>query len=324
MNKLLLSGICFLLCVAALPAQEQNICIMPYLPDEVDIPERARNALKHKLLQVVTTNGFGSTSDAFVLAANVTVIEKEAVPVVPPQINLQIEVSLYVVNTIEKVIVDEKSFILSGIDKTENSAFAQALKQLNPRAPQVRTFMSSVREKIVDFYAQRTPVLIAKAQSLAKMGKLDEAIITLSVVPESVPEYTPVAELMAELYKKKINSENSRILLAAKAALANRNYSDALSLLSQVDPLSDCFGEAVKMIHGIQHSIEEEERMAKAEQLAELQKKMELDEKKRADEVMLKKAQVEASYKFASAASKEMSEAVAADMSWLTKLLELE
>ena len=170
-------------------SQERNIAITPLLPAEVDIPESLRPMLQQKLLQIATTNGYGSESDDFILTANVMVLEKTAVPTVPPQINLTLEVSLYVINRLEKVIVAEKSVQIGGIDKTENSAYTQALKQLNPRKSEIRSFMTSAREKIVEYYTEKLPALLAKAQSLADMGNTDEALAVLSTIPEVVHAY---------------------------------------------------------------------------------------------------------------------------------------
>lgn len=313
----------FVLCgTTTLFAQEGNISIKPYLADEVDVPERMRNMLQQKLLQIVTSNGYGSLSDQFILTANVGVLEKAAVPTVPPQVNLQIEVSVYVINTTEQIIVDEKSFVLSGIDKTETSAYTQALKRMNPRSPEVRAFMNAVRTKIVDYYAVRTPVLIAKARSLGEMKRTEEAILTLSAIPESVPEYPAVADLMAELYAEKVNAESSKTIIAAKAALATKDYDKALSSLAQVDPISDHFGEAERMIEEIRNSIDEAEREAKAEEMARLQQQIEISNQRHADEVMLRKAQIEASYKFAEEATKQLPQALSS-LSWVAKLIGL-
>lgn len=303
-------------------SQERNIAITPLLPAEVDIPESLRPMLQQKLLQIATTNGYGSESDDFILTANVMVLEKTAVPTVPPQINLTLEVSLYVINRLEKVIVAEKSVQIGGIDKTENSAYTQALKQLNPRKSEIRSFMTSAREKIVEYYTEKLPALLAKAQSLADMGNTDEALAVLSTIPEVVPEYPLVAELMSEFYLKSLDTQCAGILREAQGKLAVKNYEDALDLLVTVDPLSSHFQEAGQMIDSIRSVISAEEARQHEMEWQLYQQQLELAEKARADEVMLRKMQLEASYKYA---DQEKEHNVVADSDedslWLLRLI---
>lgn len=311
------------LIITSLQAQERNIGITPVLPSGLDVPERLHPTLQQKLLQIATNNGYGSESNDFILTCNVSVLEKTAVPVVPPQINVHLEISLYVVNAIEKVIVAEKSIEIAGIDKTENSAYTQALRQLNPRKPEIRSFMTSAREKIIDYYAERTPVLIAKAQSLAKTGKTDEALLTLSSIPESVPEYPSVAELMSDIFLQDLNKKNESIIISAQAAYAQKDYTEALDILATVDPLSNQFGKATKMMEQIQSTMEEKERQAKAEELERLRIQMEYAQKVHEDEVMLKKAQIESSYKYASEIAPQTSLTGSSTSAWLRNLIGL-
>lgn len=322
MKRIFWSIICCFIAVS-LHAQERNIGITPVLPSGLDVPERLHSTLQQKLLQIATNNGYGSQSNDFILTCNVSVLEKTAVPTVPPQINLHLEVSLYVVNAIEKVIVAEKSIEIAGIDKTENSAYTQALRQLNPRKPEIRSFMASAREKIIDYYAERTPVLIAKAQSLAKTGKTDEALLTLSSIPESVPEYPAVAELMSDIFLQNLNKKNESIVISAQAAYAQKDYAEALDILAAVDPLSNQFEKASKMMTQIQSAMDENERQVKAEELEFFQKQMEYAQKVHEDEVMLKKAQIESSYKYASEIATDASLIGSSTSSWLTELIDL-
>ena len=303
-------------------SQERNIAITPLLPAEVDIPESLRPMLQQKLLQIATTNGFGSESDDFILTANVMVLEKTAVPTVPPQINLTLEVSLYVINRLEKVIVAEKSVQIGGLDKTENSAYTQALKQLNPRKSEIRSFMTSAREKIVEYYTEKLPALLSKAQSLADMGDTDEALAVLSTIPEVVPDYPLVAELMSEFYLESLDTQCAGILREAQGKLAVKNYEDALDLLVTVDPLSSHFQEAGQMIDSIRSVISAEEARQHEMEWQLYQQQLELAEKARADEVMLRKMQLEASYKYA---DQEKEHNVVADSDedslWLLRLI---
>ena len=322
MNRFFLSWLLCFCFPLFLSAQERNIAVTPLLPEQVDIPEGIRPMLGQKLLQIVTTNGYGSESDNFILTANVMVLEKDAVPTVPPQVNLTLDISLFVVNRLEKIIVAEKSVLVSGIDKSENRAYTQALKQLNPRKPEIRSFMMGVREKIVEYYAERTPALIAKAQSLADRGNTDEAIAVLSVIPETVAEYPLVAELMSDLCLKSLDVQCMRTIREAQGKLAMKDYEAALDMLVTVDPLSTHFQMVGHLIDSIRSVISVEAALQYEREWQLQQQQMELAEKARADEVMLRKMQLEASYKYAERQRKlEEHTSDTEDDSWLYRLI---
>ncbi|MGM9805011.1 MAG: hypothetical protein ACI3Z7_01050 [Candidatus Aphodosoma sp.] len=286
-------GTAILLSVAA---QERNIALMPVVLDGTALPEALKPVLQQKLLQAVTAGGYGSDAGDFILTANLAAVEKSAVPTVPPQVSLKLELSLYVVNVPEKIIVDEYSVMTAGVDKNETAAYSRALRAFNPRDYRVKNFMEGVRTKIVDYYAGRVPVLIAKADSYAGRAEYDMAMSTLSVIPEAVPEYPKVAELMSRYYIMAIDREAEVLMAEAKAKLALDRTDEALELLASVDPLSSHFSEAGNRISDIESSLKEEKRRQAEKEMELFREKQELAERARQDEVMLEKMRLEASY----------------------------
>lgn len=246
-------------------AQEHNIAITPMMTDEVDIPAALCPTVEQKLLQIATVNGYGSRSQEFVLTANAVTVEKSAVPTVPPQVTLTIDMTLYVYNAAEQLIVDEYTTTLTGIGRNEKAAYASALKTLKPRTPAIRRFMAGVRDKIVSYYAERVPVLIAKADAYAARGEYDEAMEVLSAVPEAVPEYPDVASRMSGYYVQAIDREADRALQAAKSEMAQGNVESSLALLNSIDPLSTRFAEATTLINALLLPLPEEEKSSYAD-----------------------------------------------------------
>ena len=170
------------------------VAITPYV-DQIDgVPDAALKPLGYKLTQLVTQNGFGSTSGEFILTCDVLTLSKEAIPTAPVQYSLELEVGIYLVNVLEQVIVAEIPVTVKALDKNEVKAYSQAFNQINPRSPKLRAFMTSCREKITEYYTERLPVLMAKAQTLADQDRYEEALAVLGTIPESVPQYFTVAE----------------------------------------------------------------------------------------------------------------------------------
>ena len=127
---------------------------------------------------------------------------------------------------------------------------------------------------------------------------------------------------MSEFYLESLDTQCAGILREAQGKLAVKNYEDALDLLVTVDPLSSHFQEAGQMIDSIRSMVLAEEEQQYAMEWQLYQQQLELAEKARADEVMLKKMQLEASYKYADQEKKQNPVTTSeADSLWLMRLI---
>lgn len=286
----------------------QRIAITPVVCDDLPLAAEAKNALSQKLLQMTTQNGFGATSGAFVLTATVNIVDKMVTSTIPAQIVVDLQVSAYIVNLTENFIAAETTFNVRGMDTTDTRAQVKAINSINAKSTAVRKFMASAREKIIDYYSGCVTTIIAKAQSLADRGEYEEAIAVLAGVPENLEEYPIVAEKMTAIYTQMVDRFAAVALQDAKSKIALKDYIGALDALMAVDPSSTRFSEASTMVDTIKMEIEELEKAAKREKeeremreyqlrLKEIEAKKELAMKFHDDEVMLRKAQIEASKK---------------------------
>lgn len=248
---------------------KEMIGITPMLSQYLDVPEDARNSLNIKLGQMATQNGFGSNSGDFILTANLAVLDKQATATAPVQFIVEMEVSVYVLNVAESVVVDELSFVTKGIGNYENKAIISAINQIKPKSSEVRSFMGGVRTKIIDYYNTRMPAILAKAQSLADRDEYAQALAVLAPIPEVVDQYPVVADQMAAIYIKMVDKEAVAAILKAKGMMAQRNYEDALEALMAVNPSSTKSSEAFAMIDQIKTLIDERERLALGEKMRE-------------------------------------------------------
>lgn len=302
MNKIL----CFLFiaCCSVLCANGQKVltskemvAITPALAPNCDLPEYAQKTLSQKLIQIITQNGFGSTTGDLILTANALVTDKQTTGTVPVQYVVNVELSLYLVNIQEGVVLDETSVSLRGIDKDENRAMAQAMNQLKPKSPIIRNFMNQCRTKVIDYYSTRIPAFLAKATSLSDRGNYGEALAVLAAVPESMDEYAAVAEQMTKIYLKKADKDAAVLLQEAKAQIAAKDHIKALNALIAIDPNSSQFTEATKLIGELQKVIDIEEKEAMKVQLAEYEAEQKAQKKAQTDAVMLEKMRIEAAKK---------------------------
>lgn len=298
--------------------QEERIAIMPMVCDALDLPADARAALNRKLLQMTTQNGFGATGGPFILTADVRTVDKQVTATAPAQYIVELEVSVYVVNLQEQLLAAETSFVVKSIESSENKAVIRAINRINARTPVVRQFMTSAREKIVDYYATRVPTIIAKAQSLADRGDYEAALAALAAVPESLDDYPMVAEKMTAVYTQMVDKFATVSIQEAKSKIALRDYEGALDALLYVDPSSTRFEEACRMVDSIKRTIDAKEQAEMQARLEQMEAQRELALKMHDDEVMLRRMQIEASQK---TAEKQASASDAATQSALKNWL---
>lgn len=284
-------------------SSKDMIGVTPMISSYLNLPGDAVRSLEMKLTQIATQNGFGSFSGQFVLTPNVVVINKSATATAPVQHIVELEVSFFVVNVMENVIVDEMSYTVQGIDRLENKAFIRAINEIKPKTAQVRTFMNNVREQIIIYYNTRIPALISKAKSLSDRTEYDEALAVLASIPESVDQYPMVAEQMVAIYQKKIDREASAILIEAKGYMTLGDYENAMLCLASVDPNSSKFKEAHAMLNQIKGALTAQQAEAKEKEIEEMEQAM----KRYDDAVMLEKMRIESAQKVGVASAKSQA-----------------
>lgn len=302
MNRLFLS-LSLLFVVSTTSAQqsvtaEAKVPLTPAMCAETGLHPEIIRTLENKLLKVVSDNGFGSWSDEFVLTADVAVTNRNMTVTAPVRTLVDAELTLYIVGVAERIIISQMSIPLRGIADTEMLALKQAVNRFNPRSPQVRAFTQAAREKIVDYYSSRVPVLVARAQSLSDRGEYDEALMVLGTVPECVDEYVAVQKLLTELYVKQLDREALELMEGAKVETAKHNYAEAMNLLLCVDPASTHAKKASEMIRSIAAQLAAAEAAAMAEQLARAEQQREDMLRAQENAVMLEKMRIEAASKY--------------------------
>lgn len=239
---------------------QSKIAIAPFVSEELDVHESIKSTLEKKLMQMATQNGFGASSSAFVITPSLDIIDKYATATVPSQFVVEMEVSFFVVNIVEDIIVSEISYEVKGVDTSEQKAIKAAINQVNVKSPRVRKFMEASRAKIVEYYADRVPVILEKAEAQANIGEYENALATLNAVPESVEGYSMVLDKMTEIYLKKVDKDAKMVLQEAKAKMALKEYNVAMDKLLKIPPTCSYFEEASNMFDNIKSDFEEDEK----------------------------------------------------------------
>lgn len=233
-------------------AQENNngITLGAFIPEQSEsIPTHARNMLNNKLGRIITENGISDNvyNSRFIITPNITVLTKNITGTAPTMIVLNLDLTLYIGDGIAGNLFSSESIPLKGVGTNENKAYMSALKRINPNNPAIKRFISNGKQKIIDYYNQNCGLMIKKAQNLEAQNNFEEALFTLTNVPEVSDCFNKVKSKIKPLFTKTINRDCKVKLNEAKAIWSANQDIDAANaaglLLSGIEPTASCFSE---------------------------------------------------------------------------------
>ena len=236
--------------------------------EALELPSPAANSLQQKLSQMALQNGMIAQDGDFVLTASYSILDDLVAPTDVAQYVVKMEIMFYVVNLAEDIIVAENSCIVKGNGPTRDKAVQKAFNSINPRSPEALSLITTAKDNIIAYYADRSSVLIGKAQSYMKIGQYSEALAVLDPIPDCVPAYKDISALKDDIFGKLIDSEAERLILEAKKSVALGNYEEAFDAILSVNPLSSRFSEAEALSKDIDRRIAAAEKAAQAAALA--------------------------------------------------------
>ncbi len=238
------------------------------VPDQVaDIPEHARSLLESKLIQVVTDHGMGGrgVSPRFLVTAKMEILTQDITPTVPPMQAYTFQVYLYLVDFVDQNILSTVSFQTKGAGTNANRAYTNALRPVNLNNSNVKRFLDDGKRKIIEYYNTRCDFVIARAQSLADMKQYPQALATLTGIPEVSQDcYMRALNIVGPIFQEYID-HNCQIMITVASSIwaSNPNSNGALqagAVLSQIDPHSQCYGQAQAQISQMAAKVQRDEQ----------------------------------------------------------------
>lgn len=243
----------------------ERISLVAWVPQQIEsMPNAARSVLQNKLTQIVTQNGFGSTSldNRFILTTNITILTKDITPTTPPMHAYTLEATLYIGDGLDGTLFSTTSITLKGVGETEQKAYMAALKGFRAKDERYREFLEVGKKKIIEYYNTRCDILIREAQALADQNKLEEAIAKLVAVPNVCMEcFNKANDAIKPIYKRYIDRDCS-IKLQEATALWNSGQDmntarDIIPIVSAIDPDASCYPEAKELLNKVAKRVKE-------------------------------------------------------------------
>lgn len=242
-----------------------RIALTSVVSDQIEgLTPSVQSNLQNKLNRIATMNGMGGSSlnNRFIITANVVVLTKDITPTAPPMHAYTLEVSLYIGDGIEGTLFSSTSVNLKGVGQAETKAYTAALKNLKVADPKYQSFIEQGKNKIIEYYNSRCDFILKEAEMLAGQNDFDAAISKLVGIPEVCKDcYDKAMDAVGPIYQQQIDRQCKMDLAEAKNVWnANQDVSGASkasNYLSNIDPNSSCYNEALNFSNVIAKRIKE-------------------------------------------------------------------
>jgi len=245
-----------IICPVWLQAQTKNvpsaIALSVMVPEGINgLPDAAKTLLSNKLKQVATANGIAAKEGfgRFFVTAVPAVTTKDIVSGPPQQIAQNMEITFYIADYFDQKIFASTSISSKGVGTNDAKAYLDALKNANTNSPQLKAFVETGKQKIIDYYIAQCDNIIKKANSLAGQKNFEEAIYLLTSIPEAVPDcYDKALNATRIIFQQYIDYLCDINLAHAKSAwIAEQNSAGAQKAgeyLRFIYPEARCYSEA--------------------------------------------------------------------------------
>lgn len=253
--KRIMSFFLFAVLLAAYaPAETSDVgrvTMKAYMPNRENIPPESKKLIQTKLSQLITENGIADNDyfNRFVLTAKVNIVSKDIVAGPPQRISQKLNVTLIIGDVIEDKVYETLTIPTIGIGQSEEKAFIAAFKNIKPANNELRAFLERGKEKIVAYYQEHCEEIMKEAKLQASEQKYEQAIYTLSLVPNVCSEcYEACLSLSSDIYTQMIDAEGASLLNQAKSVWAEhpdrKGAEEAVSFLSQINFSASCQSQA--------------------------------------------------------------------------------
>jgi hypothetical protein len=172
-----------------------------------------------------------------------------------------VDITIYIADVVSQTKFAATAVSLKGVGTNDTKALTEAVKLLNANKPEIQAFVEEGKNKIIEFFNSKCDFLIKEAQALESQNKFEEAIYKLLQIPDVSKDcYNTAMEVIAPIYKKKIERDCQVYLLEAKGAWAATQDSTgarkATSALAKLDPQASCYNEAKDFLSTIDKAME--------------------------------------------------------------------
>jgi hypothetical protein len=243
-----------------------RIAIVPYVTDQVEnFPEIAKNNLRSKMAQILTKNGIAGSagfSSQFIMVPNVSVLSKDVVAGAPPKVAVNLEVAFFVGDGVNGVKYGSTAVYAKGVGSNETKAYVAALRNISSSNKELANLVETAKSRIVEYYNDNCDFILKEAESMAAQNDYDQALYTLSSVPEVTKDcFNKAQDKISAVYQDKIDRECDILLNQATNAWNSgqdlASAEKAARLMNQIEPESSCYAKVKSLSRTIKAGVKD-------------------------------------------------------------------
>ena len=239
-------------------AQGQNIAIGVLVPDEAQgFAASQSNMLQSRMERLCTMNDIAVVNDpeGFFLYPTITIVSDEVAEGGMRNINtVKAEITLSV-RRIGGDVVASTSKTLSGSGYSQSQSFTSLIQSLDVTEPVFTRFISEAKAAIVKYYQSPCTQIMSQAERSVSTHDYNAAIAILYRIPVNAPCFANVSAKMSEYYALYQSQLCNTLRMNVESALSTHDYEYAASLLSEIDPSSECYEYAYSKFRYIEKEV---------------------------------------------------------------------
>jgi tetratricopeptide (TPR) repeat protein len=250
-------------------ADIRKIALSVIMPDNVEgLNDSQLSKLETKITQIVTSSGIATSgyNNNFVIYPKFSIIESNIIEGGIQNITVvTAEINLFIKQVDNNLLFSSISKSLKGSGSSKVLAISNAISKIMSGDQEYKTFIFVGKSKIIQYYESKCTDIRITADSYIKMQQYEKAMGLLMSVPEEISSnesncYIEIQEKAIEAYKAFQTQSCSVLIQKAITALAANDYAGALNILSDIDPSTSCFNEALKIAEVAEKKVNEEEK----------------------------------------------------------------
>jgi hypothetical protein len=234
-----------------------RIVLNTFIPDNILVNNpSARKLFITKLGQITSLNGMGGSEsnfgNRFIISGDLNVLTKDILPGAPTKYLVTIECILAVGDGIDGKSFASDYIEFKGSGVSEDKAFIDAIRKINPRHKVIQEILILGKEKIIEYYNAQCDFILKEAQTLSDSRNFDEAIYSLNQIPEITKEcYDKSMDLSLEIALKKFEFDCQSNIAKAKVLISNGDFSNASQMLTMYTKDIECYSEVEELLKQI-------------------------------------------------------------------------
>lgn len=273
---------CLLFPAQGVMAQDCSIPISVVIDNGfAHVTDETVSTLKTQLERLVTQSKLdvGWDNANFAITAKFDQLDRHVQGGAPAQIVNVFGVTLYLVDIYHQKLFSSAYVEVKGVGTNDTKASMNAVRQLNRGNTKITSFLSGLKQRIINYYDSQLPIIMKEVKSKVAMKNYGEALAMLAVVPTCCNGYDSAMKEAMRIYVLYRDTYFLARLNKAKALWAanptQQGSVPVVAILSSVDPEAKCYKDAMSLLSEVAKVVKSDvdyETKKKYEDAVELEK----------------------------------------------------